>query len=71
MKRLGLVFGLILGLSLIPVSFDGASGIHWNRACADGEGCCLNPLAICDVGGEPQHQYENKSWIEILLGCPD
>jgi hypothetical protein len=42
-----------------------------DRTINEKEVKALNPLAICDVGGEPQHQYENKSWIEILLGCPD
>lgn len=59
-----------LVLAMVPLAADPGGGIDWNRACAsEGEGCCFNPLAICDIGGQPQHQFENKSLIQVIFGC--
>lgn len=59
-------------LLFIPLSYSPDRGFGPQSACAqeeDGQGCCFNPIGICDVGGQPQHQYENKSWIQIIFGC--
>jgi hypothetical protein len=61
----------VAALMFVPFTVSTSEGLGTQTACAQesGQGCCFNVLAICDVGGEPQHQYENKSWIQIIFGC--
>lgn len=63
----------VAALLLVPFTGSTSDGLGTQTACAQesGQGCCFNVVAICDVGGEPQHHYENKSWIQIIFGCGD
>jgi len=74
MIRAGKVLFMIVPLLLLPVSVSPRGGLEIQTACAgeeDGSGCCFHPMGICDVGGQPQHAYENKSWVQIVFGCGD
>lgn len=69
LQRIGIV-GSIMGLLVLaPVTVRQDSGVQWNKACAAGQGCCYHVMAICEIGGQPYNQYENKSWIQIIFGC--
>lgn len=57
----------LTALSFAPLSFS-KQGITVNEACASG-GCCINERGICDTGDVNYSGYENKSWIQWLVGC--
>lgn len=57
-------------LAFIPVAWSAPEGIGANEACA-GSGCCFNPSAICETDHSDHAGYENKTWGQIIFGCPD
>jgi hypothetical protein len=72
MAAVGAGITVAMALILIPLTLSSDSGLQLQTVCgeeAGGEGCCFNPLAICDIGGNPYYQYENKSWIQVIFGC--
>lgn len=69
-RRLIRVAAIGSGLVLIPLAVAPNEGVAVNDACA-GSGCCTNVLAICETDHSDHYGYENKTWGQIIFGCPD
>lgn len=66
---------IVTAIIAAPIAFGASGSFGQGTACAQegddgGQGCCLKWSAICDSNGENIMGYENKSWWQIINGCP-